>query len=565
MASGFRKLKMQLAALSRRFAKARIRIPNCQARYVTGCPERLLIAPQDLRTTDPTLADDIYAGLFVFAGQVENCDGHSPFIHLSRSQDWTRELHGFRWLRHLRASRTNLAKSNAQILVDDWIQKSRNHPTQAWELSVTANRVMAWLNNSPLILQNADHDFYRQFIRALYVQIRYLRAAFASSPKNETRLFILMAELAGWLAFSGKERQAKITAKRLVSELEEQILPDGGHQSRNSMILIHCLLELLPLRQAFLARDMVPPDGLLDAIERMMPMLRFFRHSNGDMAHFNGAGATPADLLATILAYDETRGAPVSNASFSGYHRLEAGPMLALFDYGEQPPLDQSVQAHAGTLAFELSIDHAPLIVNCGAPSSRHENWRELARSTAAHSTLIIQDTNSCQFAGKIADLNGRPILKGPGPIQCERSLEHGQETIIAHHDAYSEKFGMRHSRKLWLAIDGRRLDGQDELLPKGKGIKAGQDAYAIRFHLHPSVHVELNAEQDRAYFALSNGEIWHFVCQDNHISLEDSVFLSDIHGIRPTKQLVLNGHASHISSIHWYFERVSFAQPSNK
>lgn len=563
MASGFRKLKMQLAALSRRFGSARIRKPNCQARYVAGCPDRLLIAPQDLRTTDPTLADDIYAGLFVFAGQVENCDGHSPFSHISRSDDWTRELHGFRWLRHLRASSTPLTKSNAQILVDDWIKRSRQHASYAWELDVTANRVMAWLNNSPLILQNADHDFYRQFIRALYLQVRFLRASFQSCPRNEIRLFILMAELAGWLALSGKERYVKATAKRLVSELEDQILPDGGHVSRNSMVLIQCLLELLPLRQAFLARDMVPPDGLLDAIERMMPMLRFFRHPSGEMAHFNGAGATPADLLATILAYDETRGAPVANASFSGYHRLEAGPMLALFDYGERPPLEQSVQAHAGTFAFELSVGQSPLVVNCGAPSNRHENWRELARSTAAHSTLIVQDTNTCQFGTKIADLHGRPILSGPGKIQCDRTLEHGQETIIAHHDAYADTFGIRHSRKLWMAIDGRRLDGQDELRPQGSGIKRGQDAYAIRFHLHPSVHVELNAEEDRAYFALSNGEIWHFVCQDSHIALEESVFLSDIHGIRPTKQLVLHGHASHISTVHWYFERVSFAQPN--
>src|SRR6516162_5795038 len=81
-------------------------------------------------------------------------------------------------------------------------------------------------------------------------------------------------------------------------------------------------LDLLPLRQAFASRNIAPPQALQNAIDRMMPMLRFFRHSEGTFAHFNGMGATPADLLLTLLAYDEARGAPFSNAPYSGYQRL---------------------------------------------------------------------------------------------------------------------------------------------------------------------------------------------------------------------------------------------------
>ena len=92
------------------------------------------------------------------------------------------------------------------------------------------------------------------------------------------------------------------------------------------------LLELLPLRQVYASRNIAPPPALLNAIDRMMPMLRFFRHSDGTFAHFNGMGATPAELLLTLLAYDETHGAPLSNASYSGYQRLEAGGGVA--DHG---------------------------------------------------------------------------------------------------------------------------------------------------------------------------------------------------------------------------------------
>ena len=57
----------------------------------------------------------------------------------------------------------------------------------------------------------------------------------------------------------------------------------------------------------------------------MMPMLRFFRHADGNFAQFNGMGPTPVDLLATVLAYDDARGAPVANAPHSGYQRIDAG------------------------------------------------------------------------------------------------------------------------------------------------------------------------------------------------------------------------------------------------
>ena len=70
----------------------------------------------------------------------------------------------------------------------------------------------------------------------------------------------------------------------------------------------------LPLRQLFSARDLQPPQALNNAIDRMMPMLRFFRHADGNFAQFNGMGPTPVDLVATVLAYDDARGTPVSNA-----------------------------------------------------------------------------------------------------------------------------------------------------------------------------------------------------------------------------------------------------------
>src|ERR1700755_2009806 len=107
-------------------------------------------------------------------------------------------------------------------------------------------------------------------------------------------------------------------------ELDRQILPDGGHISRNPGALIELLLDLLPLAQAFTARNVAPPPPLTHAIDRMMPMLRFFRHGDGTSALFNGVGPPSPELIAPLLAYDAARGEPVANAPHSGYQRVQA-------------------------------------------------------------------------------------------------------------------------------------------------------------------------------------------------------------------------------------------------
>ena len=158
------------------------------------------------------------------------------------------------------------------------------------------------------------------------------------------------------------------------------------------------LLDLLPLRQCFVARDRLPPKQLSDAIDRAMPMLRFFRLGDGALARFNGCGPTPTDALATVLAYDDVEGAPLRAASNSGYARIAQGQTLLIADLAAAPAASVSTNAHAGCLSFEMSAGPQAIIVNCGAPPPDHDDWRLFARSTAAHSTLVFEDTSSAQL-----------------------------------------------------------------------------------------------------------------------------------------------------------------------
>ncbi len=140
-------------------------------------PQRLVIAPQDIRTSDPTVADDIYAGYFAFGSRIVDARGSSPFAIVPPTPDWEAGLLGFGWLRHLRASQTDLARENARALMREFLAlHARPRRSGAWRPEVAARRTMSWISQSPLILEGADADFYRLFIRSLGRHVAFLKA-----------------------------------------------------------------------------------------------------------------------------------------------------------------------------------------------------------------------------------------------------------------------------------------------------------------------------------------------------------------------------------------------------
>ena len=524
--------------------------------------DRLLIAPQDLRTADGTRAGEIYAGRFAFAGKVVISDGRSPFEIPPPSDEWAESLLGFGWLRHLRAVESGITRANARALVDEWISVQGSWNPFAWQPEVLARRITSWLSHAPLILHDADDQFYRRFLRSLTRQVRYLRHTAVEARDGVPRLQALVALTYAALCMAGQARHMRGAIKQLVTEVERQILPDGGHISRNPGALIEVLLDLLPLRHAFAARNIAPPPQLNNAVDRMMPMMRFFRHGDGNFAHFNGMGPTLPDIMATILAYDDARGAPLANAPHSGYQRVESGELLLLTDLGRPPPISVSQEAHAGCLSFELSHAQQRIVVNCGLPLTNRETWRQVARATAAHSTVVFNDTSSCRFleSGSFKRLLGTPIIGGPTDIQLSREDRPDAIILRASHDGYSDRFNVIHQRALKLALAGNRIDGEDLFVSSDGDIipQHVPDEFAVRFHLHPAVKANKLTDGHGAMLMLPNRDVWNFNAYEDRVEIEESVYLSGTDGPRRAVQIVIYGRARKIPRVHWSFAHVT-------
>ncbi len=518
-------------------------------------PSRLLLAPQDIRTADPTIANDIYAGYFAFAGKVVNTHGQSPFDAPAPSEAWTIGVASFGWLRHLRAADTPLARANARALVGDWMASAerRVDPLQ-WEPRVAARRLLSWLCQSPLILDGADHVFYQRFMKALGRHAALLQNALACGLSGEDRLIAAIALTQCGLCAEGLSAVRRTSTPLLADALSKQLLPDGGHINRNPQTIVDLLLDLLPLRQTYAARGQAAPPQLLNAIDRILPLLRLFRQGDGSLALFNGMGVTAPHQLATALAHDDARAAAMLNAPYSGYQRLEARDASLVMDTGAPPPHDFSLHAHAGCLSFELAARGQRIVVNCGAPAEERGPLRDAARATAAHSTLTLGDTSSCRFApdfGPAALIAGR-VIAGPRRVSVRRDEDAHTIGLDAAHDGYERGFGLIHARTLALSRDGSMLCGEDRL----EGAAGPGAAYAIRFHLHPASAVGLTEDGLAIFITTPNAERWVFQ-SSVAAQIEESIYFGGAERARAAEQIVIHANADETRAVAWSFRRI--------
>ncbi len=504
-----------------RKARRRLRAgPAYRWRYSGRTPERVLIAPPDLRLADPQIALEIYHGRFPLAGHMVETGGESPFQLDVPNRGWRKSLHGFRWLRHMRAAGTELAAANARALVSDWIAMHGGRiDGVAWEPGTTAKRIISWLQHSSVVLQGAEFPFYRAFLKSLAVQIRYLRSV---APE----------------------------------------MPDGGHVSRNPMVVLEILADLLPLRQTYANQAETPPAALMGAIDRMLPALRFFRHQDGSVARFNGMGATIQDRIIAILRHDDTAGSPLLHAPHSGYERLSIGDVTVIADTGAPPPVAVSAAAHAGCLSFELSSGRQHFIVNAGIDTYGAAEFRPLARATAAHSTATLNDTSSARFSysPRVSDVLGSPLIGGPHAVPCQRIDDKDRQGFVARHDGYAARFGLLHERQMAMTGNGNVLSGRDRFLPvEGRAARSGQDMVAVRFHVHPDV-VLARDERERLVLAAEGGDHWLFTSPEVEPEVEESIYFAGLGGPRRSRQIVLHFRAGEMPEVRWQLIRTKIA-----
>jgi uncharacterized heparinase superfamily protein len=522
--------------------------------------DRVLLVPQDLRTSDPSFWREIKHGQFGLAGTIAFLDRRSPFDVVPPTPGWERELHGFGWLRNLAAAANDEGRQMARRFAAEWADRFGGGTGVGAEPVIAARRLISWISHTALLLDDADPATYDTITDSLGRQLRLLSSSWHEAPESYPRLLALIALVLADMSLAGHERRLKGAETALDAEIARQILPDGGHVSRNPAALVEIMLDLLPLSQCFLARGRKPPPQLVDAVSRIYPMLRLLRMGDGMLARFNGMSVPTAAGLGTVLAYDDGRAPPLTQARASGYVRMENGGTIVIADVGTPPPLAASSEAQAGCLSFEMSTGVQLLIVNSGMPGPAGSDWAPAARATVSHNTLCLGETSSSRLVAS----RRREVEPGASPIRHPDTvhwhLDESDDGLLLEtsHDGYLRRFELIHTRQLYLSSDGSRLAGYDRLDGQRHTVRLRIDLpFAIRFHLHPDVACWLEAEPNRVALKLPDGERWRFVAEGAAVSIEESTYFANSSGPRSAMQIVLRGATFGESEVNWVIKRV--------
>lgn len=557
--------RLKIRALSvkqsrRRAVTRTLSSPFLRWRYGGAATDQILIVPQELRMADPSFWNEVSDGHFGLASQVADLKGASPFRIAPPSAAWERELHGFGWLRHFAATEEEEAFDAARALVIDWITTQRHPKGAAFEPAVIARRVISWIAQANMLLEGTDAKTYARIMSSLSEQLVALNTTWRNSPDGVPRLTCHIALVLSNLAVSGNDRNLKEAQGLLVAELGRQILPDGGHASRNANVLADIVLDLLPLGQCFHARGYTPPEEFAATVKGALAFLRFMRMGDGMLARFNGVSVGSPATLATVLGYSDGELEPASEAEHSGYARLEQGETIIMADVGSPPEIEIATQAQAGCLSFEMSVGHVMLFVNGGYPGPADDDWTAVARATASHNTLCLAETSSSRLVrhDKLEEIAGGLPIRGPELALVRLTHEQDAAVLAASHDGYFKRYGLMHNRRLALLNGGMKLDGIDRLEPPNGRLRLKQDLpYAIHFHLHPDCRVELDDSEDEDVYriTLRTGQVFTFRASGAEISLEESFFFAESSGPRPASQVVLRGVTFGETEVRWSVE----------
>jgi uncharacterized heparinase superfamily protein len=478
-------------------------------------------------------ANVLFQGRYDFAG--ESCTAlNEPPWALEASEYWHAELHGFSWLRHFSAAGGEAARLGGRELIRTWIEGNENWDELTWRGDVMGQRLTAWAAHAAFLLEGAEPTFRKKFLAAFARQSKHLGRAIKASPEGRAKIATILGLVTSSIALTGGGTGLERALEHLRRELAVQILPDGGHASRSPSQHFSVLADLISIREALASGGHAPPGELTGSINRLALSARFFRHGDGKLALFNSSNEVPTNAqgldIDTILAAAPTKDKIPTSLNQTGYERLTAAGTLVIVDVGGPPAAQFCAQAHAGPMAFEMSVGRERLIVNCGA--HRNPQWRMAGRSTAAHASLVLADTNAIELEDPA----------GVGKRRCEvtssRMEDEGSIWLEAAHDGYAP-FGIVCGRRYFLSATGS-LKGEDTLSWQGAKKRAGHP-FAVRFHLHPDVQASVVRDGEAVLLRLGKGKGLTFHAGGATLSLEESVYMG--HGdIRRAEQIVLSG-----------------------
>nr|WP_299597348.1 heparinase II/III family protein [Sphingomonas bacterium] len=553
------RVKEEGSSLTQRLAahlqKLAWRTPLHNLRLRGRYPLKLLGVPENPLPGDSRAGAAILGGRIVHGGETLDLE-KLDFSSTPMSPAMADHMQSFGWLRDLAAAAPReRAAPVAELILRNWLATHATDVTDpAWQPDLWGRRLLAWFAHAPLILSSNDHIYRSAVLNTLARGARHIDRSADKAPAGPQRVAAWAGVIGAGLLVPGGDPRLAHGEAGMARALGTAMYGDGGLANRSPVAQLELIETLARLRAVYQVRRKEPSGAISHALARAVPALQGVTLGDGGLSSWQGGAPIPAARIAAAVEASGVRTRPLRQARDWGYQRLVAGQTTLVLDAAPPPIARLTAGGCASTLAFELSDGPHRLIVNCGGAQGAATLPAELAealRTTAAHSTLILADTNSTAIH---ADGSlGRGVIE----VELDRQeLDSGSRVDVSH-DGYVRRHGFVHRRQLLLTADGRQLTGEDVLTPSGR--KRARDAldFTLRFHLHPHVEVSSTADGMGALLRIAEGALWQFRCRGGTLTIEESLWIDRIGRPRGTSQIVVSGATpAGGTSIGWVLRR---------
>ena len=520
-------------------------------------PLKLVAVPRDHVAGDRQRGEALLAGRFA-AGSVTVPLADLDFAGAGASGVLNEQLQGFSWLRDLGAAASREKGAQlAEAIVGRWLLAHGTRVDDAWAPHLWGERIMFWTAYAPYILSSADSGYRSALLNTLARGARHLDSGADRSPAGLKRVTAWCGVVAAGLLVQGGVPRVARGEAGLARALTGAQFDDGGLISRSPVEQVRLVDRLCLLRACYAAAKQTIPDGIEAAAAAALAALHGITMGDGAMSSWQGCNPGEASRLTALVEGCGLRARPLRQARGWGYQRLSALGTIVVLDAAPPPPQKMTESGSASTLAFEFSDGPQRIVVNCGGPAALPTDLPdELVQglvTTAAHSTLVLADTNSTNI---LADGS---LGKGVEDVTIDRSEDNDASRLEATHDGYVRAFGMVHKRSLMLGNDGKELRGADQLIARGRKKIRESAPYAVRFHLAPAIEVTTTADGMGAILRSRGVPPWNFRCRGGSLNVEESLWIDGRGRPQRTTQLVIVGEVSALGGeIGWQFRRSS-------
>jgi uncharacterized heparinase superfamily protein len=480
--------------------------------------------------------------------KIENYSLNSIWNNKNLKEKDYNNLHSFFWLFSLDLKSS---KKNTQNIILNWIEKNNRYHYKSWKINIISKRIIAWISNSKLTFEESDSSYKKKFNNNIQKQINHLINEIERSEWADDKMIGCAAIILAGLSYQDKSGYLNFGLNLLKKIIKFSFDNYRFPKSRNIRQLNLYLKYFVLIREWLKESQNEIPEYIDETIYYLGQAYNFFWQNNKKNILFNGNQETnnfEFDNYLERLGYKFK----VQNNEIGGYAILNNKKTSLIMDIGPSPEKKFSKDYQAGSLSFEIIFNGKKLICNSGYFQNFKHKLNKLSKSTAVHSTLILDNRSSCKFT-KTSNLNST-VSHGLKITKKNIIFEKNYWKIGAAHDGYLKEYGVIHDREIEFYPEQLKFVGSDKIISKENFKNTN---FEIRFHLEPNVKIMKTQDNKSILIELEN-DGWKFICNKYNINIDNGLYFGKKNSFTENQNIFVSGMIQNkIQTIKWELTKI--------